>query len=118
MIHGAREASSRKRQAKELARATRQAVQAEVLDALGAWQRASKAIPVAELEFAMSEEAHRLVVARYQTGTGRQLEVLESLAALQNSEHSLLKAQVEVRLAAAALLAAGGSLEGWIDSAL
>jgi len=118
MIHGAREASSRKRQAKELARATRQAVQAEVLDALGSWQRASKAVPVAELEFEMSEEAHRLVVARYQTGTGRQLEVLESLAALQNSEHSLLKAQVEVRLAAAALLAAGGSLEGWIDSAL
>ena len=116
MIHGARQASSRKRQAKELARATRQRVQVDVLDAHGSWRRAVQAVPVAQLEFDMSTEAYRLISARYQAGEIRQLEVLEGSAALKNAELNLLKAQVEARLAAAALLAAGGALEEWIDA--
>ena len=116
MIHGARQASSRKRQAKELARATRQRVQVDVLDAHGSWMRAVQAVPVAQLEFDMSTEAYRLISARYQAGEIRQLEVLEGSAALKNAELNLLKAQVEARLAAAALLAAGGALEEWIDA--
>jgi outer membrane protein len=115
MIHGARQAASRKRQAKELARAARQRVQTEVLDAHSTWATAVQAIPVARIERDMYAEAHRLVEARYQSGEGLQLEVLEGISALQSAEMSLLKAEVEARLAAAALLAAGGALGEWLD---
>lgn len=116
MIHGAREAASRKRQAKLLARATRQRIQAEVRDAHSAWIYATGAVPVAQLERDLSAELYRLAKARYQDGSARQLEVMLSLGALQSAELGLLKSEVEARLAAAALLAAGGGLDEWLGT--
>lgn len=115
LVHSAREAASRKRQARKTAEATLQQVTMEVLDAHGAWSTAELAVPVAELEHSLAEEAFRLVDARYRAGEGTQVEVLDAVAALQNAELNLLLKKIEAKVATAALLSAGGSLQAWLD---
>ncbi|MEE2828444.1 MAG: TolC family protein [Myxococcota bacterium] len=114
LIQGAREAASRKRQARQQETAIRQQVVVEAQDAFGAWSTARAALPVASLESELAAEAFRSVEARYRAGEARQVELLSARNANNRAELNLLLKEIEASLAGAALLAAGGELEAWI----
>jgi len=116
LVHGAREAASRRRQAVAQLDALTDQVDVEVLDAHGNWLAAVEALPVAEAERALAEETYRLVQVRYAAGQARQIEVLDALAALQQAELSVLNQQVQVQVQSVALLQATGQLRTWAAS--
>jgi|GEM_PF-1969273 len=115
-VSTARAAASRQRQAQQQIKRVELQVATEVADAHDAWTTAQQALPVAELERDLAQEAHRLAQVRYAAGAGRQLEVLDARANLQASELSLLQRVVDERFAAVQFLAAAGQIRTWASS--
>lgn len=112
-LHSAREASSRKRQAELMVDAQKRQIEVEVADAWDAWQSSLDALPSAELERDLAQEAFRLTEVRYRAGAARQIELLDARSMLQAAELTLLQASVNERLSAIALLSASGRMQSW-----
>ncbi len=108
LINGAREASSRRRQAQLSIEMLSGRVDAEVADALDSYETAEFAVPVAHLEEELATENLRLVEARFQVGEAREIEVVDARSALQMAGLTVLKAEISLQIEGAKLLAAAG----------
>lgn len=109
-VSNVREAAARKRAAEAHVLTVRQQVTAEVMNAWDNWLTAKDALPIAEREVALAQEAERLVEVRYRAGTARQVEVLDSQVARRSAGLGLLRAKAMAAQAAAELMAAAGRI--------
>ncbi|HCP44650.1 MAG TPA: hypothetical protein DIU15_01240 [Deltaproteobacteria bacterium] len=118
LVQNAREAASRKRQARRRSEAVQEQIAASIADARDGWRAAREAVPIAELERDLALESHRLLGLRYGAGEARQLELLDGRAVLQAAELSLLQRRLDLQIAAVRLLASLGALNQWLEPLL
>ena len=107
---GARQAASRRRQAKARLEALGAQVENEIQDAHDAYQLGQESVPIAGLAADLARENHRLVSSRFNAGAATQLEVIDAQTALLGAELELIRTRAELELAIADLLAAAGLL--------
>ncbi len=110
LVAGARQAASRRRQAKARLEALGAQVENEIQDAHDAYQLGQESVPIAGLAADLARENHRLVSSRFNAGAATQLEVIDAQTALLGAELELIRTRAELELAIADLLAAAGLL--------
>jgi outer membrane protein len=113
LIQGLREAKARRLQAEAHERTLGSRVRTELHNAWDSLETARRAVPLTERERGLAAEALRLVQIRFAAGTARQVEVLDAVTALRQSELALLRSQLAREQAAAEYLAASGDWLGW-----
>tara|TARA_Y100001968_G_scaffold325437_1_gene366670 strand:+ start:48 stop:1616 length:1569 start_codon:yes stop_codon:yes gene_type:complete len=109
-VKNARDAASRRRQAKARLEMLRQQIDAEVEGAWDRFQSRSESLAVAELELELAAELNTAVKLRFQLGQATQSELLEAETQREGANFALLQARAARELAAAELLASAGRI--------